>query len=342
MSNTNRAKAVSIRPIPEEVLNSYIEVDERRRLLAPSGEAGQAHLNDRPISNRSLDSFARPTPALTPAQRLHLDIYGYVVIENVLTPDEVNQLRNEIYNIERRALGGDSLEDLRPAFVRRHTEDIFQFANLPHVSPAFFDYLTHPRIVGMAEESMGGPARLHNSQAHIRRAPADPDRKEHGNSNAYGWHRGSVGMAGTIANGLYHFPFVVALTNLTDLGPDDGGTSVIAGTHKIPGEVDLQPLIDAAEVDPSLIHHVEAPAGSTLLFFESLVHSGGIIRSGRDRLLVIGWYAPPFWATPPGSEPSVELVGRLPKEYQRFMVGWTSNFSPDIQGRSLTDYPPEK
>ncbi len=29
-----------------------------------------------------------PFPALTPAQRLHLDIYGYVVVPETLTPDE--------------------------------------------------------------------------------------------------------------------------------------------------------------------------------------------------------------------------------------------------------------
>ena len=30
--------------------------------------------------------------------------------------------------------------------------------------------------------------------------------------------------------GLFHYSFVKTLTNLTDLGPDDGGTVVIAGS----------------------------------------------------------------------------------------------------------------
>ena len=33
-----------------------------------------------------------PFPALTPAQRLHLDFYGYVVVEDVLTADECGAL----------------------------------------------------------------------------------------------------------------------------------------------------------------------------------------------------------------------------------------------------------
>ena len=30
-----------------------------------------------------------PFPALTPAQRLHIEIYGYVIIENVLSQDDM-------------------------------------------------------------------------------------------------------------------------------------------------------------------------------------------------------------------------------------------------------------
>ena len=63
---------------------------------------------------------------------------------------------------------------------------------------------------------------------------------------------------------LIHCNFVKTLTNLTELGPEDGGTVVIAGSHRMP----LPPadLIALAEADPSLVHQIIAPAGSTLLF----------------------------------------------------------------------------
>ena len=63
---------------------------------------------------------------------------------------------------------------------------------------------------------------------------------------------------------LIHCNFVKTLTNLTELGPEDGGTVVIAGSHRMP----LPPadLIALAEADPSLVHQIVAPAGSTLLF----------------------------------------------------------------------------
>jgi ectoine hydroxylase-related dioxygenase (phytanoyl-CoA dioxygenase family) len=278
-----------------------------------------------------------------------LDVYGYVVIENVLTPAEVEQLRDDIYDIEQRFRSGDDLGSLRPAFLESEREDNFRVVNLPHLGPSFFDYLTHPRIVGMAEEVMpGGPARLLHSDAHIRRAPADPAVRNvfHG----YGFHHGGSieggALDGTIANGLYHFPEVVALTNLTDLGQDDGGTMVIPGTHKIPGELKARyldsehPLIAATKENPSLIHHVEAPAGSTLLFFESLIHASGDIRSGRDRVLVMGAYRPYNYAAELGYEPAAELVRRLPEEYQPLFTGWYNSYPEIITARSLTDNPP--
>ena len=38
--------------------------------------------------------------------------------------------------------------------------------------------------------------------------------------------------------------------------------------------------------DPSLVHQVVAPAGSTLLFGETLVHATGPITSERERTII--------------------------------------------------------
>lgn len=51
----------------------------------------------------------------------------------------------------------------------------------------------------------------------------------------------------------------------------DGGTLCIAGSHKIDPVVDPQDIIKAAYEDPTLLHHVVAPAGSTMVFFEVII-----------------------------------------------------------------------
>ncbi|MFL2541572.1 MAG: phytanoyl-CoA dioxygenase family protein [Candidatus Latescibacterota bacterium] len=256
---------------------------------------------------------AKPFPALTSAQRLHIEIYGYVIVPNVLDRDEINTLKDTLYGIEddfRRTgeLPGPS------CFHTSTTDTFFRIDNLPHLAPCFFDYITKPFIVGMAEEIIGGPARLQQSDAHIRRRlPEEPTQ--------YGFHRGINPAYDHRDKGLYHFSFIKALTNLTDLGPDDGGTTVVAGTHKVPTDVPQEAIVAAAMEDPSMIHRVEAPAGSTLLFYESLVHAAGIIKSDKDRLLILAGYMPTMFQAWNGYDHDPDFVQTVSDEHRALLTG---------------------
>ena len=141
----------------------------------------------------------------------------------------------------------------------------------------FFDYVTDPYIVGMAEEIISTNVVLSQSDVHIHRYPEEEIDKQ-----SYRFHAGWYGGASHTVNGLYHCPYVIkTLTNLTDLGPEDGGTAVIPGSHKLSG-VAMEDVIQTAMEEPEkLIHTIVAPAGSTLLFNESLIHSAGVCTSGN-------------------------------------------------------------
>jgi ectoine hydroxylase-related dioxygenase (phytanoyl-CoA dioxygenase family) len=261
---------------------------------------------------------AAETWALSEAQRLHLDIHGYVVVENLLTRTEVDEIRGVLYEVEGRFRRDGQLSVARCAQTST-TREYFRIDNLAHVHPCFHRYLTHPRIVAAVEEMIGGVARIEQSDAHIRRASMT-------GVDHHGWHRaGYPGFAYT-ENGLYHHPFVKALTNLTDLGPDDGGTAVIPGSHKLDFSLN-RALIAMAKADPTMVRQVQAPAGSTLLFFESLMHSTGIIRSGRDRALIIGGYTPTQFQAWEGYDPDPDFVATLPEpERMRYTGGQRWNW----------------
>eukprot|EP01047_Picozoa_sp_COSAG01_P106845 COSAG01_NODE_35910_length_524_cov_21.771765_1_plen_124_part_10 len=47
----------------------------------------------------------RPFPAFTPAQRWHLDVYGFVVVPCTLTPAECGRLRQAVLGVRRELLG---------------------------------------------------------------------------------------------------------------------------------------------------------------------------------------------------------------------------------------------
>jgi ectoine hydroxylase-related dioxygenase (phytanoyl-CoA dioxygenase family) len=255
----------------------------------------------------------KPFPALTPAQRLHIEIYGYVIVPDVLDQDEISILKDTLYRIEDDFRRTGELPG--PSCFNTSTSDtFFRIDNLPHLAPCFFDYITKPFIVGMAEEIIGGPARLQQSDAHILRPLPEQPAK-------YGFHRGINPAYDHRDKGLYHFTFIKALTNLTDLGPDDGGTTVIAGTHKVPSDVPQEAIIAAAMDDPSMIHQVEAPAGSTLLFYESLIHAAGTIKSDKDRLLILAGYMPTMFQAWMGYDPDPDFAQTLSDEHRALITG---------------------
>ena len=275
---------------------------------------------------------ARPFPALTPSQRLHLEVNGFVLLPEVLDRPRIDALLEATYGIEEHFRRTGELPG-PSCFNTSTTEAFFRIDNLPHLHPAYFDYLTDPYIVGMAEEIVGGPVRLEQSDAHIRR-PAEDGPGANGQPKRYGFHRGINPAYSHTANGLYHFSFIKALTNLTDLGPGDGGTTVIPGTHKIPTDVAQEDIVAAAMDDPSLIYSVEAPAGSTLLFYESLVHAAGIIDTGRDRVLILGGYTPTMFQSWNGYDHDPDFVETLSDEHRALLTG-NAKFHWPRQSRTL-------
>ena len=260
-------------------------------------------------------------PGLTTGQRYHLDVNGYVVIERLLSEDQVAVLNEALQRLKAEFVAtgdpwnvtirncqifGQSMEWAGPRV---------QFDNFMETDPVFMDYLAHPRIVGMAEEVVGGQVRIEESQAIINsRAPGavydGPPRHQ--------WHHLRPGFSTFTENGLFHCHMVKALTNLTDLGPDDGGTSVIAGSHKI--DAPEEDIVAAAREDPSLVHEVVAPAGSTLLFSETLLHSSGELRSDRERTVIIGGYVARMMAAGV-RQPTPEFVEGLPDSLKDLATG---------------------
>ncbi|HYE08023.1 MAG TPA: phytanoyl-CoA dioxygenase family protein [Planctomycetota bacterium] len=266
------------------------------------------------------DAFARPLPALTPEQRYYLDVNGYVVIPNVLSADEVAELMEAIHGLKDALLHLPPGTRIRNAHLLRGI-DTMTVGSPVEAHPAITAYCTHPRLVGMAEELIGGDARICEVGAIINRRAAPGSAPF-----AYSFHTGTdIPFASHVKNGLYHCSFVKTLTNLTELrSADDGGTVVIAGSHKI--DLPAETIIAAAMKDPRLIHQVVAPAGSTLLFSETLLHSTAQIRSDRERTILICGYnarVMPSWDSSPYTP---EFVARLPESHRALFLGvahWT-------------------
>lgn len=260
-------------------------------------------------------------PALTPGQRLFLEVNGYVVLEKVLSNAEVARMLAALQKLKREFISTGNPEGrrIRRCLVESYSPRRMVLQHVLEADPEMLEYLTHPRIVAMVEETVGGKVRLEESGAII-------NRRDSGCFH-YAFHRGAhPRISSYVHDGLYHCMYVKALTNLTDLGPNDGGTAVIVGSHKLCSSED--DIVAAAYENPSMIHQVVAPAGSTLLFFETLIHATGPVRSARERTILIGGYSHPKFQTHMlgGEGPSPQFVQQVPERLRELLTGspyWT-------------------
>ena len=257
------------------------------------------------------------TVSLTAAQRLHFDIYGFVLLENVLTSDEVGRMTDALHRMK----ADPHLKSKRVYTHKRGTHHVL-LGNLVEYDPALLEYAAHSKLVPLVEEVVGGKVRLEETEAIINRRDADADLEElyKRRYNPTGFHCGTQHGWGTyIEESKFHCIFVKTLAYLTDVGPDDGGTCVIPGSHRLTWS--REEMIEAALSDDKLIYQAEASAGSVLLFGEALIHSTTAIRSDTERTILIAGYTPPMLREWPGNEVSPEFVETLPEEIKPLISG---------------------
>ena len=266
-----------------------------------------------------------PFPALTPGERLYLDVNGYVVVEKTLTSDEVNRLRDAVYDLRQNFLDAEDPVKHKIGTCGAVTDKCNKhYAAIHRILEAddrFLEYFIHPRIVGLVEEAVGGKILLEEAAVIVNSRDPDVDPNK---PFEYGFHRGGQpGFESYIFDNLYHCTFTRTLTNLTDLGPDDGGTALIAGSHKL--SCNENEIVAAAYENPELIHHVEAPVGSTMIMYETTIHSTSPIRSDNERVMILGSYAHPKQQVQGGSW-SEEVIAKAPEDSRELLTGrpfWT-------------------
>lgn len=267
-----------------------------------------------------------PFPAMTSAQRLYLDINGYVLIENMLSVEQIKRCTEGIYAVRQQFLAAQDPLKYRAGgcYVEDLTRCDEYYVNLGRVIESgeerLIDYFVHPRIVSIVEEAMGGKIRIDEANLIVNSRDPNIDLAKY----RHQFHRGGQpGFDSYVYDDLYHSTFIKTLTNLTDIGPDDGGTCMIAGSHKLNCNED--DMVIAAYEEPSLIHQIEAPAGSTLIMYETTIHATGQIRSNNDRVMIIGGYSPPKHQSM-GGQWSDACVQMFPESQRELLLGrpyWT-------------------
>ena len=251
---------------------------------------------------------------MTDEERYLFDLQGYLVVEDVLGPEEVRVLNDllDSYDLWSQPRGHDAPLDYETF------DELFFHVSPPHCwDKPFRDLLAHPRIAGYLREVLGPQYRYDHGQAMFMRKGSGPLELHGGGSP---WE--PIGQY-HVADGRIHCGLTVVAYALCDVGPGDGGFAVVPGSHKssfpLPGG-SLNP-----EDCGSLLRHIPHGAGSAIIFTEALTHGTLPWTAPHERRALLYRYTPGHMA----------FVGRY-RQDGREEHGWAYPLPSDAADSDLT------
>lgn len=243
------------------------------------------------------------------------DLRGFLLIENALDREHVAAVN----------AGIDKILPLQPGewdgYVHGHTYGDDEGLNLQQIYEAgepFERLIDHPSWIEKVKYFVGGegtfdykhgPLFIDENFASIR-----------GPGQAIGLHSG--GHTGTkrtqfhFQNGRFHCGQINILMALTDIGPDDGATMVIPGSHKAnfphPDFAKHSMGGTQASVDGAVgAIEVHMKAGDALLFVDAISHGSARRVNPGNRRIIVFRYGPSWGNFRHGYQPSPDLLERL-------------------------------
>ena len=233
-------------------------------------------------------------------QKAFFEEEGYLVVENLLSPEEIAACQAEIQRVHKLAVelelkGEKVTASMSKDYFQRepHTKDASQADGLPVLrkaestrdySDVFRRLAAHPKLIEVVQHLIGPDLLLFRSTLMFKPA-------FHG--SAHGFHQDSAYWP------MRPLTLVTVSIALNDATPENGCFQVIPKSHKW----GLQPKTRIARgQDESLMHeevdlsgHIRVPlsAGSTLFFHSLLFHGSGPNRSPNPRNTALYAYFPP-------------------------------------------------
>ena len=219
-------------------------------------------------------------------ERFLFDLNGYLVLEDVLTAEEIRACNEAIDRNPEHVVEKPSLVEgtgaLSGSGVRGDIVDVLTWPQ-PWCRP-FRDLLAHPRVVPYLVELLRDGFRLDHLYGILMNKGSEGLQLHHDGTmddllSFYQFHAGRMRCGLTVVS-----------WNLTDCGPGDGGFMCIPGSHKsnYPVPDDVRVL----EADAGIVKQIEAKAGSVIIFTEGLVHGTMPWSAEHQRRAILYKYSP--------------------------------------------------
>jgi len=249
------------------------------------------------------------------------DLNGYILIRNLLSPEEVADGNARIDAIPRDLPRGGWHGWVQREDHPEHRGTSYQ--QVYELSGVFERMIDHPRYLNYLLRFIGGqethdhyhgPAAIDENFFTIR-----------GPGEAIPVHSGGHEMCSRTGyryhNGRFLCGEVNVLTAFTDIGPDDGATMVIPGSHKSnfihPAFLRRDRVHEwsstgggsADDVEGAIEVHMKA--GDAILFVDALCHGSAKRVNAGERRICVFRYGSAWNRTRFGHQPSPELLARL-------------------------------
>jgi ectoine hydroxylase-related dioxygenase (phytanoyl-CoA dioxygenase family) len=208
---------------------------------------------------------------MTDDEKYLFDLNGYLVMEDVLTPQEVARANEAIdRHVAQMRLRPreQSLDGGSPALAG--TQGRGELGGLldwerPWCEP-FREMLVHPRIVACLNEILGKGFRMDHQMFLLAMDKGAEGFVFHGSSgpgfdpNQYYIYR----------HGRIHCGLTVVSIQLTDVNPGDGGLAVIPGSHK--GNFPCPQEMKLYQKHQEHVRQLTCKAGGVMIFTEAVTH----------------------------------------------------------------------
>ncbi|HEY0008306.1 MAG TPA: phytanoyl-CoA dioxygenase family protein [Tepidisphaeraceae bacterium] len=254
------------------------------------------------------------------------DLNGYLILKNAVGPDLLKRL-NESF---------DSFPDLEfgqwwgNAQRRDYNKHVgYELHNAVECGLPFEELIDHPSWVEYVRH-YAGEEDSYISGLFIDEAIASIRRSGGHHPVHSGGYRGALRGAYSHKNGVFRCGQVNIILTLGDIGPGDGATMVVPGSHKsnLPHpEMGDYGRGDAMDALPGAVP-VYLNAGDALLFVDGLMHGGSSRTNSGERRITIYRYGPQWGATRYGFEYSQPLLNRLTPE-RRLILEPVKQLRPD-------------
>lgn len=196
----------------------------------------------------------------------HIEEHGYVILPNILD----KKLVSEIRQVWKSLIAELSIS---PSNTRFEGGKTLRLYNLLAHHPIFQKIPLHPSVLSIMEQILGQQLLL-SSMTLISPQPGERSQNLHADADG-------------IPISRPHTPlFANSIWALEDIGPENGGTRIVPGSHKLS-------YLPVKEKEYETVS-VELPAGSVLIFLDSLWHGAGANESKGSRDAIACYYSRGF------------------------------------------------